>query len=96
MNYNFLNHYSYIIVGIMKKSLHKSNSDYFYLKEFDLCRMKFTKKDAIASLNIQQLKDILWYIKQTRSVIEMKKSSPPTYSDMRSAFRKSYGILKES
>lgn len=95
MNYNFLNHYAYLLIGIMKKSLHKSNSDYFYLEDFDLCRLKIKKEDAISTLNVFELKKVLWYIRETRAIQEIEKSKPPTYFEMRSIFKKDFTIICE-
>lgn len=87
MEYNSLNHFAYSFIGLMKKSLHKKSEDLFLLRDFDICKIKLRRDDALSSLSMIQLKEILSFIDVVSNVFREENDRIPTYSDLREKFK---------
>ena len=90
MRYDSLNHFAYVLVGIMKKSLKKKGSDPFKIKDFNILKMRICSSDSIASLNLLQLKEILTYVDMSCNLFEGSEQRKITYAELRNLLKNNF------
>lgn len=85
MTYGTLNHYAYLITGMMKRSQLRNSFDLFTMKDLDLTLFRIRSTDALATLNVKQLQEVIQYIEDSWYLLLLTKKIV-TYRDMRKEF----------